>query len=93
MSSEASNDVDRAAIADHAQRVVEQAALKKVRKTLDKLDVAQSEQRRQLRKVLIVCAALVLGGAILLWFMISGRMEPKGPPMEIKVPAAKAAPK
>ena len=81
------NDIDRAAIEEHAQRTVEQTALRKVRKTLDKIEEAEADGRRMLRYVLIACAILAGLGAWFFWGLIfSGRDLPKGPPM--KVPSA-----
>ena len=39
------NDIDRAAIEEHAQRTVEQTALRKVRKTLDQIEQAEAAGR------------------------------------------------
>ncbi len=80
-------DIDRAAIEEHAQRVVEQTALRKVRKTLDRMREAETGERRNLRKILFACAILAaLGIGFLGWLMSSGNGVPKGPPMQ--VPAA-----
>ena len=87
MSAETPNDIDRAAIEEHAQRTVEQTALRKVRKTLDKIEEAEAAGRRTLRTVLIACAILAVLGAWLFWGLIfSGRGVPKEPPT--KVPGA-----
>jgi hypothetical protein len=81
------NDIDRAAIEAHAQRTVEQIALRKVRKTLDKIEEAEAARRRTLRYALIACAILAVIGAWFFWGLIfSGRDLPKAPP--IKVPNA-----
>jgi hypothetical protein len=78
------NDIDRAAIEEHAQRTVEQTALRKVRKTLDKIEEAEVAGRRTLRYVLIACVILAVLGA---WFfgglIFSGRDSPIVPPMKI----------
>ena len=66
MGIETPNDIDRAAIEEHAQRTVEQTALRKVRKTLDKIEEAEAAGRRTLRYVLIACAILAVIGA---WFL------------------------
>ena len=80
-------DIDHAAIEEHAQRTVEQTALRKVRKTLDEIERAQSAERRTLRKVLVVCALLALLGAWLSWELVfSDRGMPK--PQPIEIPAA-----
>ena len=81
------DDIDRAAIEAHAQRTVEQTALRKVRKTIDKIEQAEAAGRRMLRYTLMACAILALLGAWFFWGLIfSGRDLPKGPPM--KVPSA-----
>ena len=80
------NDIDRAAIEEHAQRTVEQTALRKVRKTLDQAEEAEAARRRMLRYALIACAILAALGVWFSWWLIfSGRDLPKEPPM--KVPA------
>jgi hypothetical protein len=74
MGIETPNDIDRAAIEEHAQRTVEQIALRKVRRTLDKIGEAEAAERRTLRYVLIACAILaVLGACFFLWLMFSAR--------------------
>ena len=78
------NDIDRAAIEEHAQRTVERTALRKVRKTLDKIEEAEAARRRTLRYMLIGCAILAVLGAWFFWgLMFSGRNLPQGPPMKI----------
>lgn len=87
MGIEAPNDIERAAIEEHAQRTVERAALRKVRKTLDGIEADEAGRRRALRKVVIVCAILALLGAWLMWQLIfSDKGMPRQPPL--KVPAA-----
>lgn len=77
-------DIDHAAIEEHAQRTVEQTALRKVRKTLDEIEQAQTAERRILRKILAVCALLALLGAWLSWELVfSDRGMPKQQTMEI----------
>ena len=69
------NDIDRAAIEEHAQRTVEQTALRKVRKTLDEIEQAEAAGRRTLRAVL---------GAWFFWgFLFSGGDLPKQQPMNV----------
>jgi hypothetical protein len=86
MGIEAPKDIDRAAIQEHAQRTAEQAALRKVRKTLDGIEAAAAGQRRNLRRILIVCALLAVLGAWLSWELVfSDKGLPKPQPM--KVPA------
>lgn len=81
------NDIDRAAIEEHAQRTVEQTALRKVRRTLDQMKEAEAARRRTLRYVLIACAIFaVIGVLTFVGLMFSGRDLPKAPPM--KVPSA-----
>jgi hypothetical protein len=81
------DDIDRAAIEEHAQRTTEQTALRKVRKTLDKIEETETTERRMLRYALIVCAILAVIGAWFFWGLIfSGGDLPKEPPM--KVPSA-----
>ncbi|HEY5290796.1 MAG TPA: hypothetical protein VIJ43_00625 [Burkholderiales bacterium] len=81
------NDIDRAAIEEHAQRTVERTALRKVRRTLDQIEEAEAAGRRTLRYVLIACAILAVIGAWFFWGLVfSGRELPKDPPM--KVPSA-----
>jgi hypothetical protein len=84
MSCETPNDIDRAAIEEHAQRTVEQAALRKVRKALDQIEQARSAERRTLRRVLIACAIMAVLGALFFWtFVFSTRDVPQSPPMKI----------
>jgi hypothetical protein len=78
------NDIDRAAIEEHAQRTVEQTALRKVRKTLDEIEEAEAARRRTLRYVMIACAIFAMLGAWFFWgLMFSGKDLPKDPPMKI----------
>jgi hypothetical protein len=78
------DDIERAAIEEHAQRTVEQTALRKVRKTLDQVEAAAAARRRTLRQVLIACAILAVLGTWLFWELIfSGRDLPKPPPMKV----------
>jgi hypothetical protein len=87
MSNQAPDDIDRAAIAENAQRTVERSALRKVRKALDGIERAEAEKRKLLRNVLLACAALVLLGAWLVWALIfSGRAPSASPGIEL--PAA-----
>jgi transposase len=84
MAAETPDDMDRAAIAEHAQRTAEQSALRKVRRTLDAIEAARTAERSTLRKVLRVCAILaVLGAAYFgaLFFGDSG--VPWTPPMQV----------
>ena len=84
MGIETPNDIEGAAIEEHAQRMVEQTALRKVRKTLDKMEQAELAKRRTLRGVLVVCAILAVLGAWYFWGLIfSGRDVPKAPPMKV----------
>ena len=84
MGSEKPDDIDRAAIAEAAQRTAEQAALRKVRKKLDDIEEAQSRQRRILRIVLIAGAVAILCVAFVVWNLISRNRELRqGPPVEI----------
>jgi hypothetical protein len=84
MGIEPPNDIERAAIEEHAQRTVEQTALRKVRKTLDRIGQAEIAERRALRKVLIVCAILAaLGACYFCWLVFSGSYLPRQPPMKI----------
>jgi hypothetical protein len=84
MGIEAPNDIDRAAIEEHAQRTVEQTALRKVRRTLDQIEEAEAAGRRTLRYVLIACAIFaVIGVLAVAGLMFSGRDLQKGPPMKV----------
>ncbi len=84
MGIEKPNEVERAAIAEHAQRTAERTALRKVRKTLDHIEEAALAERRILHKVLIVCVLLAaLGGWFFWWLIFSDRGLPKAPPMQI----------
>jgi len=78
------DEFERAKIAQHAQRLAEQTALRKVRKTLDRIEESETAERRALRKVLIVCAMLAVLGAWLVWGLLSGdKAMPKQPPMKV----------
>ena len=78
------NDIDRAAIEEHAQRTVEQTALSKVRKTLDSIEAAEAARRRMLRYVLAACALLAALGAWFFWGLISSGSDlSKDPPMTV----------
>ncbi len=87
MGAETPNDIDRAAIEEHAQRTVEQTALRKVRKALDNIEETEAARRRTLRYALIACVLLASLGV---WFfgglIFSDKGMPKTPPM--KVPSA-----
>jgi hypothetical protein len=63
MSTESPDGIDRAAIAENAQRTVERSALRKVRKALDRAEADRARERRLLRNTLIVCAVLAAIGA------------------------------
>jgi hypothetical protein len=79
-------DIDRAAIEAHVQHLVEQTALRKVRKSLDGLREAETRARRTLHKVLLACALLTILGIAAAWGLVySGKDLPKEPPL--KVPA------
>ena len=84
MGIETPEDIDRAAIAAHAQRTVEQTALRKMRKTLDGIKETETAERRSLRRVLIVCAILAVLGALMFWSLIfGGREMPERSPMKV----------
>jgi hypothetical protein len=77
-------DIDRAAIEAHAQRVAEQAALRKVRKTLDAIREDETSKRQTLHKVLVVCAILAGIGIWFVWGLVfSGKDLPKDPPLKV----------
>lgn len=84
MGKDTPKDIDRAAIEEHAQRTAEQTALRKVRKTLDRIEEDETRERHVLRYVLIVCALLAALGV---WFfsglIFGDRGMPKQPPMKI----------
>lgn len=84
MSSETLKESERAQIEAHAQRIAEQTALRKVRKTLDGIEESETAQRRTLRKVVIVCAILAVLGAWLVWALLFGdKIISRRPPMKI----------
>ncbi len=84
MDTETPGDIDRAAIGEHAQRTAEKTALRKVRKTLDKIEQAETSERRTLRKVLVVAGVLaLLGIGFFSWLIFSGRGLPKEPPLQV----------
>ena len=84
MASETPKDIDRAAIEAHAQRVAEQTALRKVRKTLDSIGESEADERRSLRRVLVACAILaVLGAWLVLSLVFGDRGLPKQLPMKV----------
>ena len=84
MSSETPNDIDRAAIEEAAQRVAEQSALRKVRKTLDDIEQGQARQRKVLAIVLVASVIAVLCVAFVFWqFFFKNRELHRGPPIEI----------
>jgi len=76
---------------EESQREAERAALRKVRRALDGIEEGESEQRRWQRKVLVVCAALlVLGSLLLLGLYLAGKDVPRGAPIQVP---AKISPK
>ncbi len=79
------DDIDRAAIEEHAQRTVEQTALRKVRRSLDDMEEAESARRRLLRYALIACAILAaLGVLVFFGFIFHGKDDlPKAEPMQV----------
>jgi hypothetical protein len=84
MSAGMPEDIDRAAIAEHAQRLAEQSALRKVRKALDQMEKDEAALRRNLRRALIVCALLIVIGVWYSWgFMFDGKDSPQQAPMKI----------
>ena len=84
MGAEQDQDIDRAAIAERAQRSAEQAALRKVRKTLDRIGEDAAGERRALRKILVLCAILAALGAWVAWQLLFGeRGMPKSPPLQL----------
>jgi hypothetical protein len=84
MGIESPDDIDRAAIEEHAQRTVEQAALRKVRKTLDSIEQDQAAERRTLRRVLVVCAILaLLGVCYFAWLVLSAGGLHKQAPLRL----------
>ena len=84
MATEPENEIDRAAIAEQAQRVAEQAALRKVRNTLDRLDATERSERRALRKIVLLCLVLALIGGWVIWSLIyADKGMPKSPPMQL----------
>jgi len=84
MGKDQADEIDHAAIEEHAQRTTERTALRKVRKALDRIEATEAAERRSLRKVLVVCALLaVLGGWFFWWLIFSDRGMPKPPPMNI----------
>ena len=72
MSTGSPDDIDRAAIAEHAQRTAERAALRKVRKTLDGMQSAQVRERRVLRAALAVCGILLFAGMLAVSWLLFG---------------------
>jgi hypothetical protein len=84
MSTESPNDIGRAAIEEHAQRSTEQTALRKVRKTLDRIEESAAGERRALKYVLALCALLAAVGVWFFWGLLFGASEmPKQPPLKI----------
>lgn len=84
MGMESPSDIDRAAIEEHAQHMVEQAALRKMRKTLDGIEAAETARRLALRKVLMVCAILAVLAAVFFgWLIFSAGDLPQQPPMKL----------
>ncbi len=69
---------------EQAQREAERAALRKVRKALDRIEDSEAKRRRLLRKVAVLCVVLVAFGAVMMWALFfSGERGPKGPPLQI----------
>jgi cytochrome c-type biogenesis protein CcmH/NrfG len=84
MSIEPPNDIDRAAIEEHARRTTERTALRKVRKTLDRIEEEQAAERRTLRRVLVVCAILaLLGVCYFAWLVLSAGGLHKQAPLRL----------
>ena len=86
MSTDSPEGIDRAAIAEHAQRTVERSALRKVRNELDRIEAERARERRLLRNTLIACAVLVAVGGLLMWGLLSGGLGPQSGP-SIQLPA------
>jgi len=77
-------DSERAAIEEHAQRTAEQTALRKVRKTLDRIEESEAGERRALKYVLVLCALLAALGVWFFWGLLFGGSEmPKQAPLKI----------
>jgi len=84
MGIESPNDIDRASIEEHAQRTVEQTALRKVRKALDGIEAADAARRRSLRRIVVVCVILAVIVAWLFLGLIYGdRGMPKQSPLKV----------
>jgi cell division septal protein FtsQ len=70
--------------AEQAQREAERAALRNVRKVLDQLEDSEVQRRRLLRRVVAVCAVLLVVGGVLVWgIFFSGERMPKSAPLKI----------
>lgn len=80
------DDAERAAIAAHAQRTAEQAALRNVRKALDRMQASEARERRTLRRVLLACAALTVLGALYLGALFFGGQS-KAPALQVPATA------
>ena len=93
MNADMPNDIDRAAIEAHAQRTIEKTALRKVRRSLDGIEAAETASRRTLRRVLIACALLAVVGVLFFCGLILRSTDlPKQPPMKIPVTLAPKLP-
>jgi len=83
MGTETPNDIDRVAIAEHAQRMAEQSALRRVRKALDGMAETEGAKRQTLRYVLIACAVLAVLAIWLSWELVFGVRDVPKPALKV----------
>lgn len=66
-------DINKNAIAENVQRTVERAALRKVRKLVDKIEDEQAVEQRLGNRVMIVFA--VIGVLFMAWFIANAIID------------------
>ena len=85
MGTENPGDIDRVKTEAHAQRTAEQTALRKVRKTLNRSEQDEADERSALRYVLSPCVLLAMLALWFSWEHLLCSQVPKPPPRPSQV--------
>lgn len=73
-----------------AQRKAEQAALRNVRKQLDRMEASDARRRKVIRRIAIIGVAGIACVILVVWYMLSAsRDQLRGAPVEIPRSAGK----